>query len=152
MDSVSIVRIFWPNLKSSYPYLSLPWTLDTNSNNRPKDTYGFRTCASYGTTAATTAANQPMFTKSFSSKNADSYAWMAVSHPPCGWKPQRLSTHSYKHRFTIISTAWLSARVSNIRACIPTQMQIVLMCGGAQISGSKMGGTTIQQVRSCDQG
>ena len=59
---------------------SLPWTLNTNNNNNPPDRRGARTCSSYAVDAGTTAnALQKMYSKSFSSKNADSYARAAVS-------------------------------------------------------------------------
>ncbi|KAI9673999.1 MAG: hypothetical protein M1817_002205 [Caeruleum heppii] len=54
------------------------WTLNTNNNNRPSDQRGYRTVTSYGTDDANVGANQRMHTKSFSSQNADNYAWMGV--------------------------------------------------------------------------
>ena len=59
---------------------SLPWTLNTNPGNTPKDRRAwpdFKEIISY--TVAVDTVAQKMSTKSFSSKNADSYAAMAVS-------------------------------------------------------------------------
>ncbi|CZR53615.1 uncharacterized protein PAC_03495 [Phialocephala subalpina] len=53
----------------------LPWVLNTNYYQSDPEKYGFYTATSYATDAG---GNQATHTKSFSSRNADSYAWMAV--------------------------------------------------------------------------
>ncbi|KAI9752611.1 MAG: hypothetical protein M4579_005559 [Chaenotheca gracillima] len=61
-----------------HEWTHLPWTLNTNANGKPKDIRGYMEVTSYGTDGAGQGANQRMHTKSFSSQNADSYAWMGV--------------------------------------------------------------------------
>jgi hypothetical protein len=60
---------------------SLPWTLNTNLNGIPVDRHawpGFKELISYSVAIGPAAGAQKLFTKKFSSKNADSYASMAV--------------------------------------------------------------------------
>ncbi|KAI9812207.1 MAG: hypothetical protein M1827_004873 [Pycnora praestabilis] len=64
-----------------HEWTHLPWVLNTNAPGGPSDTYGYLKAASYQTAASIGPSSlQKMFTNTFGSKNADNYAWMAVSH------------------------------------------------------------------------
>ncbi|KAF8856237.1 hypothetical protein BDZ45DRAFT_745674 [Acephala macrosclerotiorum] len=54
----------------------LPWVLNTNAKEKEIERYGFYSATAYGSNYG--GVNQAPFTKTVSSRNADSYAWMAV--------------------------------------------------------------------------
>lgn len=90
--------------------LSLPWVLNTNYRLAPPEKYGYLLASS--ASAKYVNVNQAPATRMVSSKNADSYAWMAVSVATFDFSfclalpgyAQKLLRAKFLHRFTTIGT------------------------------------------------